>query len=233
MEFTPVGFVGILEALERIRERLYPGFADQPIYTFEVRDGMRDPDIPPVAVVEDVAAHLEEGHRQREQAKETLRHALAGGDLEAIAVPLEGDRNGERLRVPVRIWTDEDDMTLSTGRLETPRERSFHRAPCFLNEDSFAAWLHSIDPVTLSYSGEARSNGQLPVRHTIAAETQCENWLVGLMQNGPQTSPRDTYKEKARDKFGISGRGFNRAWGGAKKTVGNKSWGRPGPKSKR
>ena len=69
---------------------------------------------------------------------------------------------------------------------------------------------------------------------TAAAATKCRKWLIAQMRQGPPAKMRDEYKAEAIDLFpGLSGRGFLLAWDNAKTQVGDATWSRPGPKSKR
>ncbi len=71
-------------------------------------------------------------------------------------------------------------------------------------------------------------------QHTISQETKCHAWLCSLMKNA--TSPvksKTAYQREAVKRYGVSVRGFNRAWGSAITGTGNENWKKPGRKSKR
>ncbi len=66
---------------------------------------------------------------------------------------------------------------------------------------------------------------------TIGAEKQCQNWLVGLMENGEPTQAKPHYREQAENEFSVGTHAFDRAWGNAIAETGNTAWSRPGRKS--
>jgi hypothetical protein len=66
----------------------------------------------------------------------------------------------------------------------------------------------------------------------ISGEHNCTKWLTRLMQGGSDPEkPKAEYWNEARDKFSVSHRGFNRAWGTAVSESGNQGWSKPGRKS--
>lgn len=68
---------------------------------------------------------------------------------------------------------------------------------------------------------------------TVAAETRCFEWLVGLMRDGPQREPKTVYSKRAIAEFNVGARQFDRAWSRAKVETGTKEWGRSGRRAVR
>lgn len=67
---------------------------------------------------------------------------------------------------------------------------------------------------------------------TVAAEKRCQAWLVSLMAGGTcPESPKDSYRREAQERFGVSARGFARAWAAAIAETQNTNWRRTGPRS--
>jgi hypothetical protein len=66
---------------------------------------------------------------------------------------------------------------------------------------------------------------------TIADEKKCTEWLTKLMKNGRPEHSKKKYFNKAEAEFGVSRRGFDRAWANAASTSGNTQWTNPGRKS--
>lgn len=77
--------------------------------------------------------------------------------------------------------------------------------------------------------------GALPARSrraTIAAEKQCQDWLVDQMRQGPPSKNRNEYMAEAMRLFSVGVNAFTRAWRNATKEADTPGWGKPGPKSK-
>ncbi len=66
---------------------------------------------------------------------------------------------------------------------------------------------------------------------TAKAEENCEKWLRSEVEKSPDKKPhrKKHYKDSAMDKFEVSERGFNRAWGNCTK---NTKWQDPGSPQK-
>jgi hypothetical protein len=71
-----------------------------------------------------------------------------------------------------------------------------------------------------------------PLARRLAARLVCEQWLIGLMRDGP-TKTRGEYAAEARQKFVISHRSFLHVWANAIAATGAVEWSKPGPKSQR
>jgi hypothetical protein len=65
---------------------------------------------------------------------------------------------------------------------------------------------------------------------TAGGESKCRQWLDKLVQSGPPDRNRRDYRTLAIHNFGVSGKGFDRAWATA--TAGHRPWTKPGPKNK-
>ena len=88
-------------------------------------------------------------------------------------------------------------------------------------------------PVTL-YSVVVEQPESVPpaLESTVAAEKRCQAWLVSLMAGGTRSeSPKDSYRQEAQERFGVSARGFARAWAAAIAETQNTNWRRTGPRS--
>jgi hypothetical protein len=84
-----------------------------------------------------------------------------------------------------------------------------------LEEDKFAAWLRK--------KMESRP---------IVAGSDCRTWLEREMRISPQrVQPKRHWRTLAKQKFGVSGRSFERAWAEALRNTGAQ-WNRPGAPSK-
>lgn len=71
-----------------------------------------------------------------------------------------------------------------------------------------------------------------PVRRaTAAAERECQEWLVRLMRAGPKQRAKARYRAEAQERFGVTARAFERAWGQAVAETGRQDWSKPGRKS--
>ena len=66
---------------------------------------------------------------------------------------------------------------------------------------------------------------------SIAGETNCQRWLEGLMREGGPIKAKRAFLADAQSLFGVSQKGFARAWANAIATTGNTNWSRPGRKS--
>jgi hypothetical protein len=73
-----------------------------------------------------------------------------------------------------------------------------------------------------------------PARNTVGAQTECRQWLVGLMEEH-ETPPekKEVYREQAQQLFRVGPRPFDKAWAEAIRHTGSTRWSRRGPKSKR
>jgi hypothetical protein len=61
----------------------------------------------------------------------------------------------------------------------------------------------------------------------LAAEEQCLAWLVQLME-GPKCKAKSAYQAEVQQRFGVSVRAFQRAWGHATRQTRNPDWRIPG-----
>jgi hypothetical protein len=88
-------------------------------------------------------------------------------------------------------------------------------------------------PVTLySVVVERPENAASALESTVAAEKRCQAWLVSLMAGGTRPeSPKNSYRREALERFGVSARGFARAWAAAIAETQNTNWRRTGPRS--
>jgi hypothetical protein len=69
-------------------------------------------------------------------------------------------------------------------------------------------------------------------KSSIAAETKCRKWLMEEMQKSPRRpQPKENYVKEAQQRFGVSKRGFDRAWTQAVEKTGS-GWMRPGAPKK-
>ena len=69
-----------------------------------------------------------------------------------------------------------------------------------------------------------------PPRLTVAAETNCRDWLVEQMKS-PKATTKPIYQTKAMEEFpGLSAKSFGRAWDNARKEpTTHPSWQKRGP----
>ena len=103
----------------------------------------------------------------------------------------------------------------------------------------YESWRALIDgrrianapPAPEQQNVETGAAGAAPIG-TIAQERRCGEWLNDLMKvNSSPVKNKDSYQSEALCQFGISIRGFHRAWMAAILETGNKNWSKPGRKS--
>jgi hypothetical protein len=70
-------------------------------------------------------------------------------------------------------------------------------------------------------------------RRPRAADNDCEAWLEAAMRASPERrpKPKDEWRKEAKEKFGLSGRAFDRLWAALLQSTGAK-WGLSGAPSK-
>lgn len=108
----------------------------------------------------------------------------------------------------------------------------------YLTRDYYIALLKSERlpiPAFLTHPSARPTKPPGMKRQTIAsAEGGCQQWLAGLMREGPH-KVRDEYFKEASSKFpGLTGRGFKRAWSNAiVNAEAAEDWSKPGRKSQK
>jgi hypothetical protein len=98
-------------------------------------------------------------------------------------------------------------------------------------DDAGVTWLGSVcclDLKRLIRKGSTEANIAYEAEHDI--ETECRDWLIELMEQGSPERNRVYYEDTAKERFGITVRGFRRAWDAAIELTGNTDWRKSGPK---
>jgi hypothetical protein len=156
----------------------------------------------------------------------SLRDALAEGLLISALRPTSGGAFSAPL--PPAVW--------NTERLS---HRFFF---CQMNpRDPFGAGVAGdsyqyvfVSRPTLDRYLAALRNSSVKLRSTIAAERECQLWLESLMTESPGTrsATKGDLFQVSQERFGVTGRAFERAWGKAITSTGAAAWKRAGPLKK-
>jgi len=139
-------------------------------------------------------------------AESELLHELRSGELEAEAI--RNDRDESQI-IKTSDWS-RGQIQFSPTRLVIGRDH----------------WWSDI----LFDCTKVLERWPLPDerRLTIAAETDCFEWLCEEMATGPQKKPKPKYEAEGTTSFEISKRAFNRVWDNAIKANPNANWGKSG-----
>ena len=205
--FIPSGYLALSEAVNVVGRTLFPVE-----WSGKEISQLRRP--PPGKTLQRV-----------EEAIAILRNLLATDEVPAKALA----EDGEWFPVPTHFWLGERGRQLFDhgwlphadlkAAMQARREGSLKRR-ILVAERNLTEWAE----------GHNRS-GAKPAS-TIAAETRCTEWLAAMMRDGPPQTGKPDYLRQAQEQFGISQRGFNRAWGVAVARTGNRDWIKPGRRSK-
>ena len=131
MEFTPTGFIGLLDAKEEIWELHYPGELNE-LIPLSDRQAVKEMNLR-------VNAH-------RKEAEKMLADALVSNRLVGEFEYPQGSANYRC--VPKWYWLNKrlTTITMGSGRMELREQiikgwADFHLAPCFIRKSAFEAWL--------------------------------------------------------------------------------------------
>lgn len=104
-----------------------------------------------------------------------------------------------------------------------------------LASEKWREWTCYIRNVSVKFSDLEQSFSGREIgkaEATAKAEHQCRKWLLEKMSGGgKQEKTKSAYRAEAKNKFGVSARGFDRVWGSAVSESGNSDWSKPGRKS--
>lgn len=241
-EFIPPGFECLAEAIEKFGRSLFPADwagdeararqlpalpADNPKAEFHLlcRAGERirknDPLGKPQYSIRPIQPDAYKTERLAGERWETailhVRKLLCAVRLSAVAL----DAGGYMHPVPVNAWTsDKAHRLFSSGRA-----RFLPDSAHVLSSPTEGWILLKADELEKILNSEMSS-------HTAGAEAKCLQWLEELMRDGDKTQTKAAYEEDARSKFGVSDRGFGRAWASAVRNSGRTDWSKSGPRAK-
>jgi hypothetical protein len=97
-------------------------------------------------------------------------------------------------------------------------------------DDAGLDWLKRVNLTDLKRElPESRSETQIVYAAEHNAEEETRDWLAAMMLQGP-VQKQIHVAEEAKHRFGITVRGFRRAWSAAIAATGAEHWRKPGPK---
>jgi len=172
-----------------------------------------------------------------EEAEAVLIDALQHGSTQAL-----GLRNGfgDLEPIPIDAWADlafyhSEGFCKKTnchGRdmYAGPRDRSRFEATHWHGIQIRREGVMDLWPDRLADLVESGASApDLPYQGPKASdETNCRVWLERLMRSETKAAPKENYQNKAKEKFGVGVRAFNRSWAQAVENTGADNWQRGG-----
>jgi hypothetical protein len=164
-----------------------------------------------------------------EDVVKILRTELYAETIKAYTV---NKNTGELREVPQEIWGKED-ITKVFEMGNVPIKWS---VPNIIQYPQVTPYIIGKIEGSLLIKGDVvlsviKPSEKIP-NSTIAAQTNCYEKLLNLMQSGAQTKPKPEYLKEMQDLFHVSERSFNVVWAQAKNVSRNAQWGKKGRPNK-